>query len=89
MAGDGCAPDALNNNQLGFIFQATAGCRSTSARTHFNADGVSNDVRSYMGRNEGRLGTRELDMRYRFILISKHLRGTSVEAKNVFNRKNV
>ncbi len=78
VAGDGMRATLLNNNQLGFIFQANSGLPfNIRSNLDLNADGVSNDRPLYMGRNEGRLGNVvNLDMRYsRFIPFASDPRG--------------
>ncbi len=93
IAGGGLAAAILNNNQLGFIFQANSGLPfNMRSNQDLNKDGVLNDRPLGVERNAGRLGNVvNLDLRYsRFIPIVGATRGELFfEAKNLFNAENV
>jgi hypothetical protein len=91
--GDGMRPALLNNNQVGFIFQANSGLPfNIRSNLDLNGDGVTNDRPLYVGRNTGRLGNVvNLDLRYsRFVTVGRRARAEGFfEAKNLLNRQNV
>ncbi len=91
--GDGFWRTLARNNQLSFILQANSGLPyNIRAATDLNADGISADRPNGIERQSGELGSYlQFDGRYsRFVPIGSRVRGELfVEAKNLFNRKNV
>ena len=93
LSGDGAAAAILNNNQLAIIVQANSGLPfNIRANQDLNRDGVTNDRPIGYERNTGRLGkVINVDARYsRFVPLGGARRvEVLVEAKNVFNNKNI
>lgn len=91
--GDSLGAKLGNNNQLAFTLQANSGLPfNIRTNTDLNGDGISADRPNGIARQSGKLGRFfNVDARYsRFIPFVKGARGEFfVEAKNVFNTRNV
>ncbi len=93
VTGDGFWRKLANDNLLAFIVQANSGLPyNIRAATDLNADGISADRPNEIERQSGELGTYfQVDGRYtRFVPIGSRVKAELfVEAKNLFNRKNI